>query len=100
ADLTKRIIVRKNDEIGRLVDGFNRMLANFQSIMAELKGKAASVYESTNRIQEGMQKTVDTAATIQQESGKLEKGARSQLYSTEDSSKAMEDVARGVQHIT
>lgn len=100
ADLTKRIPINAQDEIGRLVASFNGMMDNFQIIMRELKQGANDIKAATYTIQENAHDTLDSAATIQQESSQVAQASFAQQQNTEDSTHSMEELARGIQHIS
>lgn len=99
ADLTKRIDFHSNDEIGALVGSFNKMLSNFHDIIADLKEQAVSVRRSTLAIQDAMQQSIEVTELVASESQKIKEDSETQHHNTADSSKAMEDIAKGVQHI-
>ena len=100
ADLTKRIPIKAQDEIGRLVGSFNGMMENFQMIMRELKQDANQIKEATYTIQENAHDTFDSAAIIQGESSQVAQASFAQQKNTEDSAHSMEELARGIQHIS
>lgn len=100
ADLTKRIELTSDDEIGQLVVASNELMDNFQSIMKELKEQAISIHQATNDIQQLSEHTLASSKAIEDGSIKVEKASRDQMVSTEESAIAMEELANGIQHIT
>ena len=61
ADLTKRISLKANNEIGRVVDGFNDFSQKLQTIMTSIKETKDGLVEAGNILE---QSTSDTAAAI------------------------------------
>ena len=61
ADLTKRINLNANNEIGRVVDGFNDFSQKLQIIMTSIKDTKDGLVEAGNILE---QSTSDTAAAI------------------------------------
>lgn len=100
ADLTKRIKVTSQDEIGQLVTSFNAMMENFQHIMRDLKQEAHQIKEATSIIHGNAYDTLASSHLIQQESRQVAQASFGQLKNTEDSAHSMEELARSIQHIS
>ncbi|MEE1132050.1 MAG: methyl-accepting chemotaxis protein [Caryophanon sp.] len=100
ADLTKRIAIRANDEIGQLVTASNAVMDNFQDIMIELKERAQTVHETSKHIQRLSVATTDASHDIEQQSKGVANDSHVQLNNIEDSSLAMEELARNIQGVT
>jgi methyl-accepting chemotaxis protein len=100
ADLTKRIELHSKDEIGQLVAAFNAMMDNLQSIMHDLKIQAVAIKDATVNIDERAEFSLTATQSIQSQSVEVAEAARIQFESTEDSTHAMEDLARNIQHIS
>lgn len=63
ADLTKRIAIKTNDEVGSIGDGFNQFVGKLQSIMTELKESKNALVDAGEKLNIGAE---DTAASITQ----------------------------------
>ena len=100
ADLTKRIDLHSRDEIGQLVTASNAVMDNFQSIMLELRERSSSIHRSTTDIQNYATQTKMSSNEIQTDSASVALDAKNQLKNIEESAFAMEELARGIQHIT
>lgn len=100
ADLTKRIDLHSGDEIGQLVTASNAVMDNFQSIMLELKERSTIIHQSTNEIHNHASQTTVSSRDIQTEAVGVANDSKTQMKSIEDSAFAMEELARGIQHIT
>ena len=100
ADLTKRIELRSRDEIGQLVTASNGMMDNFQRIMIELQSRADTIQEASKEIHKSATHTKQSTLEIQCEAVGVANDSKTQLKSIEDSALALEDLAKGIQHIT
>ncbi|GLC89247.1 methyl-accepting chemotaxis protein [Lysinibacillus piscis] len=100
ADLTKRIQVTSNDEIGQLVTSFNGMMENFQHIMMALREDAIQIKAATYVIHENAHQTLDSSKVIQEESQQVAQASVTQLANTEDTTCSMEELAKSIQHIS
>lgn len=100
ADLTKRIELHSRDEIGQLVTAFNAMMNNLQHIMGDLKSQAGAINDATTAIDERTDFSLTATEQIKAQSIEIAQAARIQFESTEDSTHAMEDLARSIQNIS
>ncbi|MBM7698388.1 methyl-accepting chemotaxis protein [Kurthia huakuii] len=100
ADLTKRIELHSRDEIGQLVTAFNAMMDNLQHIMGDLKSQAGAINDATTAIDERTDFSLTATEQIKAQSIEIAQAARIQFESTEDSTHAMEDLARSIQNIS
>lgn len=100
ADLTKRIEIASQDEIGQLAVASNAMMDNFQGIMKELSAQANSVHHATTTIQSKAEETVASSSKISYDSCLVESDTYYQRKSIEESALALEDLAKGISHIT
>ena len=63
ADLTQRLDVKSNDEIGSLVEGFNTFLAKLQNIISQIQSSKAEL----SSVEESLGTSVtDTSSTIEE----------------------------------
>ena len=100
ADLTKRIPVRNNDEISDLVHASNAMMDNFQMIIRDLKTQTDTLYNAADEIQKSADATLQSSKLIEAESSHVEKDSMLQLNSIQESARAMEEISRGISHVT
>lgn len=85
-DLTQKITVTGSDDMGRLGDGFRRMLD-------DLKGIIGQVIESANQFAEG-------SSVISESSSNLSEGAQTQSATVEQMSASIEQLNKSIQAIT
>lgn len=98
-DLTQRIIVKSNDELGKLGISFNQMTEALRSVITEVgetaNQLAASSEELTASAEQTSKATEQIAFTIQE----VAEGSEKQVRSVEDSSKVINEMSTGVQQI-
>lgn len=100
ADLTKRIDLHSRDEIGQLVTASNAVMDNFQKIMLELKDRSITIHQTSTMIQEHSVATSKASLEIQCESVGVANDSKIQLRNIEESSLAMDELARSIQNVT
>ncbi|MCG6659643.1 HAMP domain-containing protein [Halomonas campisalis] len=75
-DLTRRLRVNSNDEIGELATQFNGFLARIQATLLDVRNGAHSVYQAANNIAQSSEelasRTDQAAANLQQTSSAME----------------------------
>jgi methyl-accepting chemotaxis protein len=96
ADLTRRIEVHTDDEIGSVVTGFNKFTEKLQSIMKTLKDSKDSLIKAGQNLHAG---TEDTAASITQILANIE-SVRGQITnqsaSVEETAGAVNEIASNI----
>lgn len=85
-DLTRPVTVTGADDMGRLGESFNRMLADLKDIIGQ-------VIESANQFAEG-------SSVISESSSNLSDGAQSQSATVEEMSASIEQLNKSIQAIT
>lgn len=66
-DLTRRLQVEGNDEIGEMATTFNRFLEGMQTLVANVKTVSDEVRGTTDRLEQGAQKSQTTTAHFVEE---------------------------------
>lgn len=98
-DLTARLTIRRNDELGDIATSFNHMLDNLQHIIGRVQTVSEEVREASLQVTAGMNSSMNETTHIQQTMGALESNIIAQVSSIEESSTAMDDMTTGVQRI-
>ncbi|HQT25579.1 MAG TPA: methyl-accepting chemotaxis protein [Burkholderiales bacterium] len=109
SDLTKRVEVESNDEIGQAARAFNALAENFQKIVQQVHGYAEEVSESASqlastasRIAEGSQQQCDaassTSASVDEISSKISQVAQS-AADTESIANSAQDLSNAGQKV-
>ena len=91
-DLTERIQIKSQDEVGQLVNGVNSFIAQLQGIMIKIRKEAATMNEQaatiTNGINESNESASSISATMQELSASMEEVAAT-----------LDEITTGVQEI-
>ncbi|KFN03119.1 methyl-accepting chemotaxis protein [Bacillus clarus] len=98
-DLTARLHVNSNDEMGKIATSFNKMLENLQHIIYRVQNISVEVQNASENMFE--KTTISLAATIQVQNSmsNLETNMQSQTSNMEESATTMEDMTINVQRI-
>ncbi|MEH6890579.1 methyl-accepting chemotaxis protein [Bacillus sp. JJ864] len=98
-DLTVRLHVKSNDEIGAIAASFNKMLENLQYIIGQVQKTSLNVRNASDNILTETNISMSATTAIQTTMSELEHHIQSQVSSIEESSTAMDDMAVSVQRI-
>ncbi|PEA53682.1 methyl-accepting chemotaxis protein [Bacillus pseudomycoides] len=98
-DLTVRLPIRSNDEIGDIAASFNHMLSNLQTIINQVKQTSSDVKIASENMLTETKQSMDATTHIQTTMRTLEHSIHSQVSSIEESSTAMDDMTVSVQRI-
>ncbi|HDX9577800.1 TPA: methyl-accepting chemotaxis protein [Bacillus pseudomycoides] len=98
-DLTVRLDVKSNDEIGVIAASFNKMLENLQYIIGQVQKTSLNVRNASDNILTETNISMGATTAIQTTMSKLEHHIQSQVSSIAESSTAMDDMAASVQRI-
>ncbi|MGG2063655.1 methyl-accepting chemotaxis protein [Bacillus sp. S14(2024)] len=98
-DLTARLHVNSNDEIGKIAASFNQMLENLQHIIGQVQKTSLDVKTASDSMLKETNISMDATTNIQTTMSELENSIQSQVSSIEESSTAMDDMAVSVQRI-
>lgn len=99
ADLTERMQVDSNDEVGQLVSAFNAMMARFQKMMQAVVHESKLVLASVQDNRTHTAKTLAFANEIRTGAESIEAATQSQSRGTADSADALNELAHGIQYI-
>ncbi|MDR0267159.1 methyl-accepting chemotaxis protein [Paenibacillus sp.] len=98
-DLTVRIPVKSQDEIGELSSSFNTMITDIRDLIGSMKETTSHATEASGQLtiisQQTAQSTNEIASAIQE----VASGSETQLTGAEESKIAMGEIAIGIQRI-
>lgn len=63
-DLTERVPVKRNDEVGALSTGINKLLAELQSIVGKMSGHAESLQDAAKTVAENIRHSEDEISSV------------------------------------
>ena len=98
-DLTARLQVNSNDEIGAIAASFNKMLENLQHIINRVQKTSVEVQTASENMLEKTNTSREATLRVQSSMSNLNASIQSQTSSMEESSTAMDDMAVSVQRI-
>ncbi|MGE7882922.1 methyl-accepting chemotaxis protein [Bacillus sp. NPDC094077] len=98
-DLTARLQVNSNDEIGAIATSFNKMLENLQHIIQRVQKTSIEVQHASENMLEKTNTSREATIQVQSSMSNLNASIQSQTSSMEESSTAMDDMAVSVQRI-
>ncbi|ATI50179.1 methyl-accepting chemotaxis protein [Bacillus tropicus] len=98
-DLTARLQVSSNDEIGTIATSFNKMLENLQHIINRVQKTSVEVQSASENMLEKTNISREATIKVQSSMSNLNESIQSQASSMEESSTAMDDMAVSVQRI-
>ncbi|TKH20647.1 methyl-accepting chemotaxis protein [Bacillus wiedmannii] len=98
-DLTARLQVSSNDEIGTIATSFNKMLENLQHIINRVQKTSVEVQNASENMLEKTNISREATIRVQSSMSSLNANIQSQASSMEESSTAMDDMTVSVQRI-
>ncbi|NRR17087.1 methyl-accepting chemotaxis protein [Bacillus pacificus] len=98
-DLTARLQVSNNDEIGTIATSFNKMLENLQHIINRVQKTSVEVQSASENMLEKTNISREATIKVRSSMSNLNESIQSQASSMEESSTAMDDMAVSVQRI-
>ncbi|MGG4395580.1 methyl-accepting chemotaxis protein [Paenibacillus thiaminolyticus] len=98
-DLTVKLASKREDEIGRLADVFNRMTERLSGLLAEVQRAAKDVSSSSLELQRGAEETAIAAQEVASAMSEVANGSLEQQHSTEQTKSAMSKITAGAEQI-
>ncbi|MCU5379229.1 methyl-accepting chemotaxis protein [Bacillus cereus] len=98
-DLTARLQVNSNDEMGAIATSFNTMLENLQHIINRVQKTSVEVQNASENMLEKTNISREATIRVQSSMSSLNANIQSQASSMEESSTAMDDMTVSVQRI-
>jgi len=98
-DLTERVDIRSNDELGELGQSFNKMSENLRSILANVNQTSTLLTESAETLHGVATQTNEATQQVNEAIQEVASGSEIQVQSSHESARAMEEMALGIQRI-
>jgi len=99
ADLTQRIKVVSEDEIGEVVVGFNTFTEKLQSIMKVMKDSKESLVEAGHQLQENTGNTLGSIGTIIENIKSITEGTAIQFNSVDQTASAVHEISSNIESL-
>ena len=99
ADLTVRLKVNRNDEIGALINSVNAFLEKFHSIMINIKGSEKNLSDGGSTLLEEISTTTSTISQMANNIGLVNEQVKTQAQSVENSASAITEITRNIESL-
>jgi len=99
ADLTKRIEVKTNDEIGSVGLGFNQFIQKLQQIIAEVKNSKESLADVDGNLQASISETENAIADINNNLNSFRQVLAEQTESVNGTASAVTEITSNIQSL-
>ena len=90
-DLTATIAVTSKDEIGEMVNAFNKMMGGLKDMVLNVSGNAAGVSASSQQLSAAAQQTNASVQQVSSAIQQLARGAQTQAQRVQETTRVMEE---------
>jgi len=97
--LRQRVELGRRDELGYLAESFNRMAEKIRGLIQEVKNAGNKVTGTSLELSQICEKTEQVSRDVAREVERIADGAMSQMRTAEESARAVNEMAQGVQQI-
>lgn len=98
-DLTEKMNVKVQDEIGLLAGSFNHMIDSLRTLLTKINDSSQQLASSTEQLLASSEQTAHTTEEVTTAIQEVATGAEAQMTSAEESARAMEEISTGIQRI-
>ena len=99
ADLTVQLQMKRNDEIGKLVNSVNKFLSKFHSIMRNIKVSEENLTEAGNTLSTEIETTTSTIIQMADNIGLVHNQVQNQSSSINSSATAMTQISKNIESL-
>lgn len=98
-DLGVQLEIKTDDEMGKIAGQFNTMIGNFRNIVERIQYKSSEIAESTRGLTTNVTESSRGVAVLESSIGQIEQSMQTQTDASYETSRAVEEMAIGVQRI-
>lgn len=98
-DLTRRIHVNANDEVGSLADAANQMLDGLQKMMREFRDSTAELAASALQLQQGANENARVSGEVSKAVEKVAAGSETQVAQSQEITAVMQETLDGLNQV-
>lgn len=98
-DLTERVEIKSQDELGELGQSFNKMSQSIRSILLNLNQTSDQLSSSAEVLKDVANQTNEATLEVNRAIQEVAEGSESQVHTSQESARAMEEMALGIQRI-
>jgi methyl-accepting chemotaxis protein len=91
-DLTANIAVRSQDEIGEMVNAFNKMMGGMKDMVINVSGNASGVSAASQQLSAAAQQTNASVQQVSSAIQQLAKGSQTQAQRVQETTRVMEEL--------
>lgn len=99
ADLSQRLPVVSNDEIGSVTEGFNLFMEKLQSIMTDVKSSKDNLIEAGDDLHSGIDYNAESVVEILNNIKNVESQISSQYSSVQETAGAVNEIASNIESL-
>ena len=97
--ISRRVDLRRRDELGVLAESFNAMAENIGALISEVKKAGDMVAATSLELSRICEETEKMSREAAREIAGIAEGAESQMRTADESARAVNEMAQGMQHI-
>jgi methyl-accepting chemotaxis protein len=98
-DLTRRIVIHSQDEIGELANSFNKMCENLSDMIRQIGDTAIQIAASAEQLTASAEQTSKATEQVAVITEEVAKGADTQMKNVQQSVNSVEGMSTGIQQI-
>lgn len=98
-DLTNQVDIKSNDEFGQLGNAFNTMILSLRTLLSRIERSSETLVTSSRQVEENVVQVSVVTKDIAHSVVELSSGAETQMVCTEETAKAIQEIASGIQHV-
>jgi methyl-accepting chemotaxis protein len=99
ADLTKRLVIKRTDEIGHMADDYNLFAAGLQESIRGIKGTQTEIAALAAELEAGAAETARAVGSITSGIAKVRAQAAEQSGAARNSAATVEEIARNIESL-
>ena len=99
ADLTQKLVVKSNNEIGQLGDGFNTFMEKLRTIISGVKGSKETLESVNTGLQQRISANGNAIKEIISDVGNIEMQVQNQAASVAQTASAVEEISKNIESL-
>ncbi|PLT33369.1 chemotaxis protein [Bacillus sp. V5-8f] len=98
-DLTERVAIKTNDELGKLGASFNKMIDSVRMLVSKINQSSDHLAASTQQLAASSEQTAQTTREVTTAITQVAIGSKAQMASSIEAGKSMETITEGIGRI-
>lgn len=92
-DLTSRVDINSNDEVGQIANAFNKMLTNLHSLISQINGTTSNVANSSGILTATIQEISSKMETVNETTRQIAENSESLSVTTQEVNSNLEEIS-------